>query len=98
MSPTIAASGRPVVFDTVDRTRVRDIAAGADVCWVIFPYCATSTSASFTVHLGVLYGQRSPIFKLIAKDEFAALASGATYQITRPNQNWSLTFQDGKVL
>jgi hypothetical protein len=64
---------------------------------VNFPYCATSTSASFTVHLGVLYGQRSPIFKLIAKDEFGALAGGATYEITTPNNGWHLTFQDGNM-
>ena len=65
---------------------------------VNYPYCSTVTSTSFTVHMGVLIGQRSPMFKLIAKDEFGALAGGATYQITTPVNGWSLTFQDGSAV
>ena len=62
---------------------------------VNYPYCATSTSTSTTVHMGVLIGQRSPMFKLIAKDEFGALAGGATYNILTTDNGWNLTFQDG---
>lgn len=64
---------------------------------VNYPYCNTVTSTSSTVHMGVLYGQRSPIFKLFAKDEFGALQGGATYQISTPVNGWSLTFQDGNA-
>ena len=62
---------------------------------VNYQYCSTSTSTSFTVHMGVLIGQRSPMFKLIAKDEFNALAGGATYNILTTDNGWNLTFQDG---
>lgn len=62
---------------------------------VNYPYCSSSTSAALTVDMGTLIGQRSPMFKLIAKDEFGALAGGATYDLILPNDNWHLIFQDG---
>ena len=45
--------------------------------------------------MGTLIGQRSPMFKLIAKDEFGALAGGATFDLLTINNGWHLTFQGG---
>jgi hypothetical protein len=60
-----------------------------------YQVCSSSTSPASTVDMGTLIGQRSPMFKLIAKDEFGALAGGATYDLVLPNDNWHLIFQDG---
>ena len=60
-----------------------------------FQYCSTEATTAPVAHMGTLIGQRSPMFKLISKDEFGAMAGGATYNITLPNNNWNLTFQDG---
>jgi hypothetical protein len=62
---------------------------------VNWKYIATSTSAAMTVNMGTLVLERSPMFKIFAKDEFGAAAGGATYQISTPINGWSLTFQDG---
>ena len=61
---------------------------------VDWKYIATSTSAAMTVDVGTLFLQRSPMFKFVAKDEFGALAGGATYKLTT-DVNWSIDLQDG---
>jgi len=62
---------------------------------VNYQYIVTSTSAAMTVDVGTLVLQRSPMFKLIAKDEFGALAGGATYNLTTLDVPWSINLLDG---
>lgn len=65
--------------------------------FVNWKYITTSTSPAMTVDMGTLTLERSPMFKIIAKDEFGALAGRATYQISTPVNGWSMSFQDGNA-
>jgi hypothetical protein len=60
-----------------------------------WPNCRQVSSTSSTVHVGGLFSQVKPVFKLISKDEFGNPAGGALYSVTIPNSNWSLSFYDG---
>jgi len=60
-----------------------------------FPACRLSTSAAMTIDMGTVIGQKSPMLKMIAKDEFGFLAPGATYEISHPATGFHITLADG---
>jgi hypothetical protein len=61
-----------------------------------WPRCATQTTSSFEIDLGSVFARESPTVTFITKNQFG-LVGGASFTLTVPAQNWSLTIADGQA-
>jgi hypothetical protein len=67
-----------------------------DLAWNSpWPRCATKTSSASEVDLGSVYARESPMVTFVTKNQFG-LVGGASFTLTVPAQNWSLTIADGQ--